>query len=49
MPAKKAARKATGSKLKIKVKDLKSKKDTKAGAGGQSYCNCNQQIIAPRP
>ena len=33
MPAKKAAKKTTSSKLKVKVKDLKAKKDTKAGAG----------------
>jgi len=31
MPAKKAARKTASSKLKVKVKDLKAKKDIKAG------------------
>ena len=49
MPAKKAARKTTGSKLKVKVKDLKAKKDTKAGAAVATNCGSHQQIIGPRP
>jgi len=48
MPTKKTAKKTTSSKLKVKVKDLKAKKDTKA-AGLSNYTHCAQQIVVPRP
>jgi hypothetical protein len=40
MPAKKAAKKSSGRKLKVKVKDLKAKKDAKGGTKVGPPCNC---------